>query len=148
MTAKCRRAMCNALKGRQTQLLILLYSFYLSLSLPLNGASLNICLATKPPWQSLATLQMSTLSTNAGAGLGSTELRCIGSWSEHTNPEYYSAHTVLPTPHNGPASPHQGHGRIVLREREKQEALAHKEDFCKQLEPAHGEHRQCDDIAE
>jgi len=91
---------------------------------------------------------MSTLSTNAGTALGSTELRCIGSWPEHTNPEYYSAHTVLPTPRNGPASPHQGYHWVVLKEREKQKVLSHKEDFCQQLEPAHGEYRQYDILTE
>jgi hypothetical protein len=54
---------------------------------------------------------------------------------------------MLPTPHKGPASPHQGHGGVVLREREKEEALSYK-DFGKQLEPAHMEHRQRDDLTE
>jgi hypothetical protein len=90
---------------------------------------------------------MSTLSANGSAGVGSTELRCTGSWSEHINPEYYSAHTALPTPHKGPASPHQGHGGVVLREREE-EALPYKEYFSKQLEPAHGEHPQRDGLTE
>jgi hypothetical protein len=79
--------------------------------------------------------------------VSSTELRCIGSWSKHINPECYSAHTVLPTPHKGPASPHQGHGGVVLREREE-EALLYKEDFGKQLEPTHREHRQHDGLIE
>ena len=90
---------------------------------------------------------MSTLSANGSAGVGSTELRCIGSWSEHINPEYYSAHTVLPT-HKGPAGPHRGHGGVVSREREKEEALPYKEDFGEQLEPAYREHRQRDGLTE
>jgi hypothetical protein len=48
----------------------------------------------------------------------------------------------------GPASPHQGHGGVVLREREENEALPYKEDFGKQLEPAHKEHRQRDGLTE
>lgn len=49
MTRKCRGAMCNALKSRQIQLLIPLCFLYLSLSIPLSGTSLKICLTARTP---------------------------------------------------------------------------------------------------
>jgi hypothetical protein len=140
--------MCNALKSRQTQAADSVYSLYPSLYFPLNGTSLKFVSLPDLPSTAWRHCRCRPHQQPEALGLAPTELRCIGSWSEHANPEYYSAHTVPLTPRKGPTGPHQGHGGIVLREREKEKALSHKEDFCKQLEPAQGEHRQRDDLTE